>query len=69
MLELAYELEEKMNEYKKRKQIRKGYRRSQFIIFAARNIIGPIFKKVCNMHNEKVHIDEQPFILMANHGG
>ena len=68
MTELVYELEEKMNEYKKRKQIRKGYRRSQFIIFAARNIIGPIFKKVCNMHNEKVHIDEQPFILMANHG-
>ena len=53
MTELVYELEEKMNEYKKRKQIRKGYRRSQFIIFAARNIIGPIFKKVCNMHNEK----------------
>ena len=33
MTELVYELEEKMNEYKKRKQIRKGYRRElpQFV--------------------------------------
>ncbi|MBQ7862726.1 MAG: hypothetical protein IJ349_11075 [Clostridia bacterium] len=68
MLELAYELEEKMNEYKKRKQIRKGYRRSQFIIFAARNIIGPAFKKICDIECDKVRIKEEPFILMANHG-
>ena len=68
MLELAYELEEKMNEYKKRKQIRKGYRRSQFIIFAARNIIGPPFKKICDIECDKVRIKEEPFILMANHG-
>ena len=68
MLELAYELEEKMNEYKKRKQIRKGFRRSQFIIFAARNIIGPPFKKICDIECDKVRIKEEPFILMANHG-
>ncbi len=67
MLELAYELEEKMNEYKKRKQIRKGFRRSQFIIFAARNIIGPAFKKICDIECDKVRIKEEPFILMANH--
>ena len=57
-----------MNEYKKRKQIRKGYRRSQFIIFAARNIIGPAFKKICDIECDKVRIKEEPFILMANHG-
>lgn len=68
MTELVYELEEKMNEYKKRKQIRKGYRRSQFIIFAARNIIGPAFKKICDIECDKVRIKEEPFILMANHG-
>lgn len=68
MLELAYELDEKMNEYKKRKQIRKGFRRSQFIIFAARNIIGPAFKKICDIECDKVRIKEEPFILMANHG-
>lgn len=62
------ELEEKMNECKKRKQIRKGFRRSQFIIFAARNIIGPPFKKICGIECEKVRIKEEPFILMANHG-
>ena len=68
MLELAYELDEKMNEYKKRKQIRKGFRRSQFIIFVARNIIGPPFKKICDIECDKVRIKEEPFILMANHG-
>ena len=31
MTELVYELEEKMNEYKKRKQIRKGYELPQFV--------------------------------------
>ena len=56
-----------MRDYQK-KNIRKGYRRSQFIIFAARNIIGPAFKKICNIECDKVKVKEQPFILMANHG-
>ncbi len=51
-----------------RKKIRKGYRRSQFIIFAARNIIGPAFKKIFGIECDKVRVKEQPFILMANHG-
>lgn len=56
-----------MNSFE-RKKIRKGYRRSQFIIFATRNIIGAPFKKICNLNCEKVRIHEEPFILMANHG-
>ena len=50
------------------KEIRKGSTRAKFIIFAGRNIIGALFKKICNLNNEKVYIDEEPFILMANHG-
>lgn len=50
------------------KQIRKGYHRAKFIIFLARNIIGAPFKKICNIHCDKIHIDEEPFVLMANHG-
>lgn len=68
MTELVYELNEWSNERKKKRQIRKGYRRSQFIIFAARNIIGPPFKKICDIECDKVRIKEEPFILMANHG-
>ena len=64
---LMYELEEQMNKYKNRKQIRKGYRRSQLIVFAARNIIGPPFKKIYGIECSKVRIKEEPFILMANH--
>lgn len=52
---------------KQRKKIRKGYRRSQFIIFAARNIIGPLFKKIFGLNCDKVRIYEEPFLLVANH--
>ena len=68
MTELVEEINGQYIKKQKLKQIRKGSTRAKFIIFGARNIIGPIFKKVCNMHNEKIHIDDQPFVLMANHG-
>ncbi len=55
-------------EKSKRNTVRKGYRRSQFIVFAARNIIGSVFKKKFDIDCNKVRLNEQPFILMANHG-
>ncbi len=68
MTELAYDLNEYLKEKNKRKEKRKGYHRSKFIVFAARNIIGPPFKKMCGIECDKVRIKEEPFILMANHG-
>jgi len=58
----------KSTEDKSKIQIRKGYRRSKFIIFLARNVLGFPFKKIFSIECDKVRIKEEPFILMANHG-
>lgn len=46
----------------------KGTQRAKFFFMLGRNIIGPFFKKTIDFHGKAYRIDEQPFILFANHG-